>query len=83
VLITSTRLGDLLLLRAKVISPLAKLSKRERAVVQLYAKGNSYKEVARSLQLAPTTIRNFIQHAYRKLGIDNKTALANLLQREQ
>jgi len=34
------------------------------------------------LGLSPTTIRNFIRHAYRKLGIANKTALASLLHAE-
>lgn len=82
VLITASRLGDLLLLRAMKVSPLARLTERERTVVQLYARGSSYKEVARALGRSPTTIRNFIQHAYRKLGIDDKTALARLLQEE-
>jgi DNA-binding CsgD family transcriptional regulator len=82
VTITATKLGELLLLRAKKVSPLARLSEREHTVVRLYASGHSYKEVARQLGISPVTVRNFIQHAYRKLGIDNKAALAQLVQAE-
>ena len=52
VLITASRLGNLLLLRAMKMSPLARLSERERSVIQLYAQGSSYKEVARARSLA-------------------------------
>jgi len=82
VTVTATKLGELLLLRAKKTSPLTRLSERERMVVRLYASGSSYKEVARQLGISPVTVRNCIQHAYRKLEIDNKAALVQLVQAE-
>lgn len=76
-------LGNLLFLSARRTLPLSRLSIRELAVVRLFGAGKSHKEIARKLELSPVTIRNHIQRAYRKLDIDNKAALARLLEAEE
>jgi DNA-binding NarL/FixJ family response regulator len=55
------------------------LSPQERAVATAFAAGNSYKEVAREMNLAPTTVRHHLRSAYAKLGISDKGALAQAL----
>ena len=55
------------------------LSRRERTVAELYASGKSHKEIARELDVSPSTVRNHIAAIYRKLGINNKARLVNQL----
>ncbi|MFC5547680.1 helix-turn-helix transcriptional regulator [Massilia aerilata] len=59
------------------------LTLREAAVAKLFAQGKSHKEVARSLNLAPATVRNFLQRIYQKLDVHDKASLAvRLMARE-
>ena len=51
------------------------LSERENEVAAAYAEGQSYKEIARSLGIAPTTVRSHLRTVYRKLGVTSKIAL--------
>jgi DNA-binding CsgD family transcriptional regulator len=74
--------GDALLLTAYKTSPLERLSPRERTIALEFGLGKSYKAIARELQLAPATVRNVLQKTYRKLSIDNKAALARLIDLE-
>lgn len=55
------------------------LTRQEGAVADAFAQGHSYKEVARSLQLAPATVRHHLRAVYLKLGINDKAALARLI----
>jgi DNA-binding CsgD family transcriptional regulator len=52
------------------------LTPREREVARSLAAGNSAKEVALALGLAPATVRNQTQAIYQKLHVDNRAALA-------
>ncbi len=58
------------------------LSRREREVAQAYAKGQSYKEIARGLGLSPATVRTHLRTVYRKLGVTSKIELSQALQSE-
>ena len=80
--IVFTWIGGLLLLRASPISALARLSPRELMVARSYATGQTHKQIARSLNLAPSTVRNFLQRIYLKLEINDKAELASLLAHE-
>lgn len=71
-------LGDLALLSLRPVSPLERLSPRERAVAEAFAAGLSYKEVAQQLSMAPTTTRHHLRNIYAKLEVDSKTAIAQL-----
>ncbi len=58
-----------------------RLSPREFSAAQLYAEGQSYKEVARALGVTPATVRTYLRQAYGQLGVGNKVALAKALNR--
>ncbi len=57
------------------------LTSREREVARQLADGKSAKEVARQLGLAPATVRNQTQSIYQKLAVDNRAALAAVVNR--
>lgn len=58
----------------------SRLSAREREVAHLAACGLGDKEIARCLGISPTTVRTHIDHAYRKLGVNNRVALARRIE---
>ena len=51
------------------------LSPREGEVSQLVAEGMSNREVARSLQISESTVKNCLFHVFEKLGISNRVEL--------
>ena len=55
------------------------LTAREREVARQLAEGRSAKEVARSLGIAPATVRNQTQSIYHKLQVDNRASLAAMV----
>jgi DNA-binding NarL/FixJ family response regulator len=58
-----------------------KLSKREQEILELLAKGLSYKLIADRLSLSPHTIHNRLRGIYRKLHVQSGTeAVAKYLQ---
>jgi len=59
------------------------LSPSEARIAQCYSNGNSHKEIALELDLAPATVRNYLQRIYCKLNIGGKAELASLLARCQ
>jgi two-component system, NarL family, nitrate/nitrite response regulator NarL len=56
----------------------AQLSPREQEVLQQIARGASNKEIARSLQIAETTVKIHVQHILRKLGVSSRVQAAVL-----
>ena len=50
----------------------AGLSEREVEVLRLLARGNSIKQIAETLVLAPKTVDNHIQHLYNKIGVSTR-----------
>ncbi len=48
------------------------LSARERDILQLIAQGLSNKEVARSLVIAPETVKSHVKHIFKKLGAEKR-----------
>jgi DNA-binding CsgD family transcriptional regulator len=59
----------------------ARLSERERAVVQLASIGLRDKAIAQRLGICFTTVRTHLGHAFRKLGVENRTQLADRVAR--
>jgi DNA-binding CsgD family transcriptional regulator len=60
------------------------LTKSERVVVDLVAKGLTNREAAAELFLSPETINTHLRHAFAKLGIRSRVQLARMaVQREQ
>jgi DNA-binding NarL/FixJ family response regulator len=56
-----------------------RLSNRERQVLEQVASGKANEAVALELEIAPGTVAKHLEHAYRKLGVPNRTAAAALL----
>jgi len=54
----------------------AKLSFREKQIVQLIEQAKSNKEIAYELCLTVGTVKEYIYHIFRKLGVSNRTELA-------
>lgn len=49
------------------------LSPRETELLQLFAKGYSYKEAARILSISPLTVGNHVRSIYRKLDVHTRS----------
>ena len=60
-----------------------RLTPRELDVATRIAKGDTHKEIARDLGVAPATVRNHTQAILTKANINNKAALGNLLAMRQ
>jgi len=56
--------------------PSAPLSPREQEVLQEIARGASNKEIARTLNIAETTVKIHVQHILRKLGLTSRVQAA-------
>jgi DNA-binding CsgD family transcriptional regulator/transcriptional regulator with GAF, ATPase, and Fis domain len=55
------------------------LSARERQIAKAYAAGQSYRQIAERLFIAPTTVRTHLGTIYRKLGVSSKIELQDAL----
>lgn len=53
-----------------------KLSFREKQIVHLIQQAKSNKEIAYELCLSVGTVKEYIYHIFRKLGVTNRTELA-------
>jgi DNA-binding NarL/FixJ family response regulator len=59
-------------------SPLDLLTEQERRVLAELATGKADKEIALGLGLEPKTVRNYVTHVFRKLGVHSRTQAALL-----
>ncbi|HET9834343.1 MAG TPA: response regulator transcription factor [Vicinamibacterales bacterium] len=53
----------------------AGLTQREREIVHSVQRGLSNKQIARRLEICPTTVKTHLQHIFGKLGISGRTQL--------
>ena len=74
-------LGERRLLIAGAPNPLNRLSSREREIALRFADGATHSEIGEQLSISPATVRNHIANVYRKLAINSKIALCELLRR--
>lgn len=73
------RHGDLYLLTARRRQLIEQLSGREGDVARRFGEGQTYKQIAQDLGVAPNTVRHHIRSIYSKLGINDKASIAQLL----
>jgi two-component system, NarL family, nitrate/nitrite response regulator NarL len=59
--------------------PLAGLSAREREILNLIARGDSNKLIARELDIAESTVKIHVQHILRKLNLSTRLQAALVL----
>jgi DNA-binding CsgD family transcriptional regulator len=81
-LVKTLPVGGLTIVYLRPASPMDKLTQREREIVHWITRGLSFKEVARKLDVAPSTVSNHLYRIYRKLGVSSRTELAQLEARE-
>lgn len=72
-------LSDLYCISIWESRPIDCLSERERDVVNTIVHGLTFKEAAKRLGVAPSTVSNHLYNVYRKLNISSRTELAQLL----
>ncbi len=77
--VSSEPLDELFMLQAWKAGPLDALTAREREVVISVAQGLSFKQAARKIGIAPSTVANHLYRIYRKLGVSSRTELATLV----
>lgn len=53
-------------------TPITRLTRRERDVLELIARGSDNRAIAEQLFLSPPTVRNHITHIFAKLGVRNR-----------
>jgi DNA-binding NarL/FixJ family response regulator len=70
--------GAKLSLAPGVIKP-TRLTKREREIATLAARGHSNKEIADRTYLSARTVENHLYHAYVKLGVTDRAGLVEAL----
>lgn len=75
--------GLLALVELRNVTALDRLRPRELQVARLFGEGASHKDIARLTGLMPSTVRHYVREVYAKVGVDNKAALANLLNRRR
>lgn len=72
--------GDLhLLMLEERDARIEKLTARERQVLEQVLLGKGNDAIALELRIAPATVAKHLEHAYRRLGVQNRTAAAALL----
>jgi DNA-binding CsgD family transcriptional regulator len=57
------------------------LSKREFEVAKAFSKGDSYKEIARNMEISPATVRHYLRVIYEKLEVGGKAQMGLVLNR--
>ena len=62
-------------------SHFAELSEREHALIRLLARGLTDKDIARKLNLSPTTVRSYNSDLYLKLGIQRRGQVRAIAER--
>lgn len=72
-------LNDLALITIWPAGPLDRLTGREREIVYCVAQGLSFKQAAKKIGVAPSTVANHLYRVYRKLGVFSRTELASLV----
>ncbi|MPS48225.1 MAG: LuxR family transcriptional regulator [Methylobacillus sp.] len=72
-------IGDFCILAIRQRQRIDLLTKRELMVAQAFSTGASYKDIAKSANLSPTTIRYYLRVIYDKLNVNNKAEMATVL----
>ncbi len=75
-------LGELNFIQLWPETPLDSLSAKDRSICEKIAQGLSFKEIARRLNLAPSTVSNRFYSALDKLKVENRTQLLRLLHKD-
>ncbi len=73
-------LGELFRLSVRVKNKIDDLTEREKQVVSGICQGSTFKQIAKQLQLSPSTVSNHLYRIYDKLNINSRSELVALAQ---
>jgi DNA-binding CsgD family transcriptional regulator len=76
--ISQAKLGDLYRISIRLKNQLDDLSDREKQVVAGICQGNTFKQIAKQLNLSPSTVSNHLYRIYLKLAINSRSELVSL-----
>jgi DNA-binding CsgD family transcriptional regulator len=71
--------GELYCVYLWAAGPLDRLTLREREIVYAVTQGLSFKQAARKIGVAPSTVANHLYRIYRKLEVNSRSELAGLV----
>jgi DNA-binding CsgD family transcriptional regulator len=77
--LTASRRSSMWLLWARPKQPIDEFSSRTMKLAAYFAEGHNHKEIGQLMDISPATVRNHISVIYKKLQINNKSQLAQLL----
>lgn len=77
--LTANRRSSMWLLWARPKQPIDDFSTRTMKLAAYFAEGHNHKEIGQLMNISPATVRNHISVIYRKLQVNNKSQLAQLL----
>lgn len=77
--LTANRRSSIWLLWARPKQPIDDFSTRTMKLAAYFAEGLSHKEIGQKMNISPATVRNHISIIYKKLQVNNKSQLAQLL----
>ncbi|MHB1585476.1 MAG: helix-turn-helix transcriptional regulator [Acidiferrobacteraceae bacterium] len=81
IVVKTAPLGDLVHLQAKRQGRSGHLSPRQRLITKHLILGETYKEIARALDISPSTVMKHVNAIYKKTGARNRMQLARLIER--
>ncbi|WP_322059285.1 helix-turn-helix transcriptional regulator [Paraburkholderia sp. J63] len=70
---------SLIFLKSRPREPIDNLTAREREIAELVAAGLTHKEVAKTLNIAPSTVNNHLRAIHERVGAHNNAELATQL----
>lgn len=77
--LTASRRNSMWLLWARAKQPIDDFSVRTMKLAAYFADGHNHKEIGQLMNISPATVRNHISIIYKKLQVNNKSQLAQLL----
>lgn len=77
--LTASRRSSMWLLWARPKQPIDDFSERTMKLATYFAEGHNHKEIGQLMNISPATVRNHISVIYKKLQINNKSQLAQML----
>jgi DNA-binding CsgD family transcriptional regulator len=82
IVVIATALDARIQLRVRTKSRSDCLTPRERLITRHLVNGEAYKGIAELLKISPSTVTKHVNAIYRKLGVKNKTQLAQMIRQD-
>lgn len=77
--LTLRPLGNLFSLEIWPTGPFDQLTEREKTIANAVSQGKTFKQIAKDLNLSPSTVANHLYRVYQKLNIQSRNQLAEMV----